>query len=139
MDRRQFIAGIGAAALAPALPVPAPAKVGIDFASGPDQTVYRMMWIQREGIREIHRVTGIPRYQMGRDTWQDQIDAGQSTILEKEARHTVDELRSIGENAHADRVQRLIRSRIAARTENQRIHKAVKMLPPEVAQRILRK
>ncbi len=57
----------------------------------------------------------------------------------KQAQHTVDELRSIGEHQHADRVARLIRSRIAARAENQRIRRAVKLLPPDVAERVLRK
>ena len=57
----------------------------------------------------------------------------------KQAQFTVDELRAIDEHLHADRVARLMRSRIAARAENQRIHRAVKRLPPEVALRILQK
>jgi hypothetical protein len=55
----------------------------MDFASGPDQTVTRLLAIQRGAIREVHRVTGIPRYQMGRDTWQDQVDAGLSEVVSK--------------------------------------------------------
>ena len=57
----------------------------------------------------------------------------------REARLTVETLRAHGMHVHADRVVRLINSRIMARAENQRIHRAVKLLPPEVAERILRK
>lgn len=89
MDRRTFLATAGAAVLAPALPYQTAPIMGLDFASGPDQTVMRMLAIHRDGIREVHRVIGVPRYQMGsdgveRDTWQEQIDAGLSELIETE-------------------------------------------------------
>lgn len=86
MDRRTFLATAGAAVMAPALPSQAAPIIGMDFAAGPDQTVYRLLAIQNGAIREVHRVTGIPRYQMGRDTWQDQVDAGMSEIVKTESR-----------------------------------------------------
>lgn len=84
MDRRTFLVTAGAAMIAPAIPTVSQPVIGLDFAAGPDQTVYRLMSFQRGLIREVHRVTGIPRYQMGRDTWQDQVDAGLSEIVESE-------------------------------------------------------
>lgn len=89
MDRRTFLATAGAAVIAPAIPSQSAATIGLDFASGPDQTVIRLLAIQRGAIREVHRVTGIPRYQLGadgvaRDTWQDQVDAGLSEIIKTE-------------------------------------------------------
>ncbi|KEP68821.1 hypothetical protein DL1_08560 [Thioclava dalianensis] len=86
MDRRTFLATASAAVLAPVLPGKSEMTIGIDFASGPDQTVIRFLAIQRGALREVHRVTGIPRHQLGadgieRDTWQDQVDAGLSEIV----------------------------------------------------------
>lgn len=83
MDRRTFLATAGAAAIAPALPAQPAPIIGVDFASGPDQTVIRLLAIQRGVIREVHRVTGIPRYQMGRDPWQGQVDAGLSEVVSR--------------------------------------------------------
>lgn len=83
MDRRTFLATAGAAVIAPALPLQSAPIIGMDFALGPDQTVTRLLAIQRGAIREVHRVTGIPRYQMGRDTWQDQVDAGLSEVVSR--------------------------------------------------------
>jgi hypothetical protein len=45
-----------------------------------------MLSVQRGLIKEIHRVTGVPRYRMGkhgasRDTWMEQVDAGLSEII----------------------------------------------------------
>lgn len=85
MDRRAFLATAGAATVAPFVPAVAQPTVGIDFAPLPDETVYRLLSVQKGLIREIHRVTGIPRYKRGedgieRDTWQEQIDAGRSKI-----------------------------------------------------------
>lgn len=58
----------------------------------------------------------------------------------RDARHTVDELRAIGEAQHAERVARLIRSRIGAKAENSRIHKAIRAtVSAEVARSILQK
>jgi hypothetical protein len=81
MDRRHFLATAGWALIAPIIPVPVHSTIGIDYAPLPDETVFRLLAYQKELIREVHRVTGIPRYQKGRDTWQDQIDAGQSEIV----------------------------------------------------------
>ncbi|MEL6100498.1 MAG: hypothetical protein AAFR68_04185 [Pseudomonadota bacterium] len=77
--------------MTPLLPVAQqPEVIGMDFASGPDQAVTRLLQVQNGLIREIHRVTGIPRYQLGldgveRDTWQDQVDAGLSEIIKTES------------------------------------------------------
>lgn len=86
MDRRTFLATAGAGILvAGALSFQRqPVVVAMDFASGPDKTVYRLLGIQNGAIREVHRVTGIPRYQMGRDTWMDQVKAGLSTIIHQD-------------------------------------------------------
>lgn len=86
MDRRKFLALTAAAAVAPLVPVQSqPNIVGIDFAAGPDETVYRLLSVKNGLARELHRVTGIPRYQMGpdgeRDTWQEQVDAGKSELI----------------------------------------------------------
>lgn len=87
MDRRTFLATAAVAVIAPALPPQAAPTIGLDFASGPDQTVAtRMLAIQRGAILEVHRVTGISRYQMVRDTWQDQVDAGLSEIIRTESK-----------------------------------------------------
>lgn len=89
MDRRTFIATMGAAAVAPALPVPTKPFIGLDFAPGPDETAVRMLQVQNGLLREVHRVTGIPRYRLGSDgrsvdTWQQQVDAGLSTVIKRE-------------------------------------------------------
>lgn len=84
MDRRTFIASAGAAIVTPALPASSQPFVGLDLARGPDESVTRMVAFQNGLVREVHRVTGIPRYQLGRDTWQDQVDAGESVIIQKE-------------------------------------------------------
>lgn len=89
MDRRTFLAKAGAAAILPLMPATAQPAMGIDLAPLPDETVVRLLGIQNGAIREVHRVIGIPRYQMGRDTWQDQVDAGLSRIVGK-SRHSVE-------------------------------------------------
>jgi len=86
MDRRTFLLTASAAVIAPALPPQTAPVIGLDFASGPDQTVTRLLAIHRGAVREVHRVTGIPRYRIGqdgieRDTWQEQIDAGVSELI----------------------------------------------------------
>ena len=91
MDRRAFLLVAGAAVVAPALPSQSAPVVGADLAPGLDQTVSRLLEVRRGAIREVHRVTGIPRYQLGRDgverdTWQDQVDAGLSELVKTEAR-----------------------------------------------------
>ena len=80
MDRRKFLAMAGAAVMSPVLPLQS--QTGVAVPRIPDsQGITRLMAIQRGAMREVHRVTGIPRYQMGRDTWQDQVDAGLSEIV----------------------------------------------------------
>ena len=57
----------------------------------------------------------------------------------EDARKTEALLREIGEHVHADRINRLLRSRIQARTENQRIHRAIRELPEHLKLEILRR
>lgn len=86
MDRRKFLTcapASVAAAFVPALGV-SPIVVGVDLSPVPSETIARLLAVQNGLVREIHRVTGIPRYQMGRDTWQDQVDAGLSELVKSE-------------------------------------------------------
>lgn len=86
MDRRTFLAGCTAAMALPAIPAPSKQVVGLDFASPPDATVMRLVEFQNGLMSEVHRVTGIPRYQMGRDTWADQIRAGKSVVVKRDTK-----------------------------------------------------
>ncbi|AUQ74724.1 hypothetical protein PhaeoP71_01863 [Phaeobacter piscinae] len=61
MDRRTFLVAASAAVIAPALPSQSGLNIGLEFGSGPDQTVTRLLAIQKGVIREVHRVTGTTR------------------------------------------------------------------------------